>query len=178
MRAETLLDQGRADEAGDADELLRRARAAEDVQAVAPSLLAAARIAHVRDRDDVAAELVHEFAAVTRDVAREYRETQLAAAARLCVVLGLRDALSEAIDASEGAIPHHRCNVLAARAALLELEGEADAAHTAYLEAADAWDRFGSRREASFAREGADRCSGVARAPILGATRSATPKEG
>jgi hypothetical protein len=160
-RSNVLLDRDQLDEVVDAGELLAQARAAEDVQAVAPSLLVAARIEQAHGRKAVAADHVRAFAEVTRDVAHEYRETALASAGRLCLALGLRDVLAATIEASEGAIPHHRCNLLSARACLAELDGEADTARAAYLVAADAWDRFGSPREASFAREGADRCSSL-----------------
>ncbi len=158
-RAEALVELGRADEAIDPAELLGHARAAEDVQAVAPALLAAAALALATGDRPTAVAHVLEFERVTRVAAREYREGILARASRVCVKLGLRDVLHDLVAQSEGIVPHHRCNLASARAALLELDGDLAGAREAYLDAAEAWERFGSAREAAFARAGAERCS-------------------
>jgi class 3 adenylate cyclase/tetratricopeptide (TPR) repeat protein len=159
VRAEVLLDAGRPEDAIDADELLEHARAAEDVQAVAPSLISAGRLrAEVGDRAG-AGRALEEFEAVTREVAPEYREAILARAARLAVALTHEDVLRRLVQASLGRLPHHAHNLASARAALLELQGRPAAAREAYREAADGWTAFGSVREATFARAGAERCA-------------------
>ncbi|MGZ4124612.1 MAG: ATP-binding protein [Actinomycetota bacterium] len=159
MRSEVLLDRGRHDEVVDRMDLLERARAAEDVQAIAPALVTAARIAVTAgDRRD-AERLLHEFADLTRDVGPEFREAILARAARLAVRLHTADVLADLIDASTGELSHHSHNLASARAALLEVRGRSGEARDAYREAATGWERFGSRREAAFARVAADRCA-------------------
>jgi hypothetical protein len=159
VRAEVLLDLDREDDVVAPSELLERARAAEDLQAVAPALLAAGRIELRRRAVGDAERRLREFASLTGDVSPEYREAILARAARLAVSLGLTDVLRSLVDASVGELPHHAHNLASARAALLELEGRTDQARDAYLRAADAWQTFGSVREAAFALAGARRCS-------------------
>ena len=61
---------------------------------------------------------------------------------------------------STGVLPHHVHNIATARAVLLELHGDTEAARRAYLEAARGWETFGSVHETSFARAAAERCSG------------------
>jgi class 3 adenylate cyclase/tetratricopeptide (TPR) repeat protein len=159
LRSEVLLDLDRPDDVAEPSELLERARAAEDVQAVAPALLAAGRISLRRGAVAHAEGRLREFASITRDVSPEYREAVLARAARLAVALRLGDLLSELVAASTGELPHHAHNLASARAGLLELEGRIDDAREAYLRAGEAWEAFGSAREAAFARAGAERCA-------------------
>jgi class 3 adenylate cyclase/tetratricopeptide (TPR) repeat protein len=159
LRAEVLLDLGRVAGSVDPDELLGWARAAEDVQAVAPALLAAGRIRLATGDAAAADAALRGFAETTRGVAPEYREAVLARASRLAVALGSIDVLTELVEASAGALPHHLHNLASARAALLELRGDVEAARRAYGEAARAWDAFGSAREAAFARGAAARCA-------------------
>jgi class 3 adenylate cyclase/tetratricopeptide (TPR) repeat protein len=159
LRAEVMLDLGRDDDVVPPSELLERARAAADVQAVAPALLAAGRIELRRGLIDEAERELRAFAAVTADVSSEYREAVLARAARLAVGLGLTDVLQQLVEASVGELPHHARNLASARAALLELEDRPREAHEAYLRAAHEWDVFGSAREAAFARAAAERCA-------------------
>jgi class 3 adenylate cyclase/tetratricopeptide (TPR) repeat protein len=178
MRAETLLDRGRDDEVVGADELLERARGAEDLQAVAPALVSAGRIAATRGRADDAERLLREFCDRTRGGAPEFREAILARAARLAVRLGAADVLADLVEASEGELPHHAHNLACARAALLELHGRAADARQVYLAAAERWDRFGSPREAAFARAGAERCSAGDRSVYSPGLDRNEPKEG
>jgi class 3 adenylate cyclase len=159
LRSEALLDLDRRDEVVDPSELLERARVAGDVQAVAPALLTAGRVALLDGRRDEAEALLAEFADVTREGAPEFRESVLARAARLALALGAREVLAELVRSSGGELPHHANNLASARAALLELDGDRARARDAYLAAERAWNAFGSPREAAFARAGAERCS-------------------
>jgi class 3 adenylate cyclase/tetratricopeptide (TPR) repeat protein len=161
LRTEVLLDLGRTGEVVAAEELLERAREAQDPQTVAPALLVAARVALVAGDGAGAERRLRAFASVTSDVAPEYREAILARAARVAVALGRGDVLRELVGTSLGELPHHARNLASARAALLELEDRRDEAREAYLEAAAGWDAFGSPREADFARIGAERCGGA-----------------
>jgi hypothetical protein len=77
----------------------------------------------------------------------------------LAVALTHEDVLRRLVQASLGRLPHHAHNLASARAALLELQGRPAAAREAYREAADGWTAFGSVREATFARAGAERCA-------------------
>jgi class 3 adenylate cyclase/tetratricopeptide (TPR) repeat protein len=158
MRSEVLLDRGRVDEVVDRMELLEQAHAAEDVQAVSPALVTAARIAAAADATHDAEQLLREFADLTRDVAPEFREAILSRAARLAVRLRTADVLADLVDASTGELPHHSHNLASARAALLEVRGKGAEARDAYVAAAAGWERFGSPREAAFARLAAHRC--------------------
>jgi hypothetical protein len=158
MRSEVLLDRERADQVVDRMDLLERARAAQDVQAIAPALVSAGRIAATAGEPRQAEQLLREFADLTRDVAPEFREAILARAARLAVRLHAADALADLVDASTGGLPHHSHNLASARAALLEVRGRNVEAGDAYVAAAAGWERFGSPREAAFARIAADRC--------------------
>jgi hypothetical protein len=159
MRSEVLLDRGRDDEVVDRMDLLEQARTAEEMQAVAPALVTAARIAATADFTHDAEQLLHEFADLTRDVAPEFREAILARVARLAVRLRAADVLADLVDASTGELPHHSHNLASARAALLEVRGRSGEARDAYVAAATGWERFGSPREAVFARIAADRCA-------------------
>jgi class 3 adenylate cyclase/tetratricopeptide (TPR) repeat protein len=158
MRSEVLLDRERADQVVDRMDLLERARAAQDVQALAPALVTAGRIAATAGEPRQAEQLVREFVDLTRDVVPEFREAILARAARLAVRLHAADALSDLVDASTGRLPHHSHNLASARAALLDVRGRNLEARDAYVAAAIGWERFGSPREAAFARIAADRC--------------------
>jgi class 3 adenylate cyclase/tetratricopeptide (TPR) repeat protein len=159
FRSETLLDLERTEDVVDPTELLERAQAAEDIQTLAPALLAVGRIELAAGDRDEAERRLSEFIETTRDVAPEYREAVLSRAARLAVAVGRTDLLRELVDASAGSLPHHARNLASARAALLELRGRTDEAREAYLEAAKAWEAFDCVREAGFARAAAERCA-------------------
>jgi tetratricopeptide (TPR) repeat protein len=159
LRSEVLLDRDETAEVVDPAELVEHARAAEDLQAVAPALVTAGRIDLAAGDPTAGERALEEFERVTRDVAPEYREAILARAARLALTLRRADVLRQLVTASVGRLPHHARNIASARAAVLELDGRTDVARAAYLDAASGWDAFGSVREAAFARAGAERCS-------------------
>jgi len=160
-RVKVLVPLGLAAEVPSRGELFAEAAGAEDdLQVMSPVLLAAARLALADGMRDEAAGYLRRFEELTREAAREFREASLMEAVELCVgAVSLRIA-RDLVDASEGDIPHHRCTLLSARAALLEAEGSVAGAERTYAEAAAAWDAFGTPHQARLARAGAARCRG------------------
>ena len=150
--------RGRADEAGTAEELLELAGSVEELHVRAPALAVAAHLELEAGRTPEALRHLREFASVTRDVAAEYRESQLAAVVRDCVRAGAVELAREMTDRSVGAVRRAALNVVSAMAATTEAGGNAGAAATAYAEAAEAWRAFGVPLEELEALRGLERC--------------------
>ena len=158
-RTKVLVGRGLTADLPKREELLAETQGAEDdLQVMSPALLAAARLALADRAIGEAAGYMRQFQELTRDAAREFRESRLMEAVELCVEAGALGIAEELVEESEGGIPHHRCTLLSARAALLEAKGDAAAAAEGYAEAAKAWEAFGSTYQAELARESFARC--------------------
>ncbi|MBA3691171.1 MAG: AAA family ATPase, partial [Actinobacteria bacterium] len=150
--------RGRPQEADDPDGLLALARSVGELHVLAPTLAVASRLLLDAGRAQEALGLLREFAAVTRGVAPEYRESQLAAVTRECLRAGDPGLAREMIGQSVGVTRRDRLNVSAARAALAEAAGDLREAADAYAEAADAWHAYGNSLEEAEALAGLARC--------------------
>ncbi len=150
--------RGRPDEAGPPEELLALVRPVEELHVLAPALAVAAHLELQAGRAARALEHLEEFASVTRDVAPEYRESQLAAVVRDCLAAGGRELAGTLTAESSGAVRMHALNVAAANAAISEADGRTAEAATAYAKAAEAWRDFGDAPEELEALRGLARC--------------------
>jgi tetratricopeptide (TPR) repeat protein len=148
--------------AGRAGELLDLARPIGELQVMAPALVVAALLAWVRGDREGAAGHVREFADITRDAAAEYRMSQLAEAVRLALWAGRLELARSLVAEGEVATTLRGTrNLVAARAALAEAEGD-DAAADAYREAAEGWRTYGNPLEEAHALLGMARVAGDA----------------
>ena len=130
----------------------------EELHVLAPALAVAAHLELQAGRAARALEHLEEFASVTRDVAPEYRESQLAAVVRDCLAAGGRELAGTLTAESSGAVRMHALNVAAANAAISEADGRTAEAATAYAKAAEAWRDFGDAPEELEALRGLARC--------------------
>ena len=105
-----------------------------------------------------ALELLREFALVTRGVAPEYRESQLAAVTRECVRAGDPGLAEEMIGESVGASRRDRLNAASARAAVAEAGADLEVARAGYADAAAEWAAYGNPLEEAEALAGLARC--------------------
>jgi class 3 adenylate cyclase/tetratricopeptide (TPR) repeat protein len=150
--------RGRPQDADDPAELLALARAVGELHVLAPALAVASRLLLDAGRGEEALGLLREFAALTRGVAPEYRESQLAAVTRECVRAGDPVLAGEMIDESVGATRRDRLNVSSARAAVLEADADLGRAATGYAEAGEEWRAYGDPLEEAEALAGLARC--------------------
>jgi hypothetical protein len=148
----------RTGEADGPDELLELARPVGELHVLAPALAVAGRLLLDAGRGGEALGRLREFAAVTRGVAPEYRESQLASVVRDCVRAGDTALAEEMIGESVGATRRDRLNVSSARWAVAEAAGRVDEAADGYREAAEAWRAFGNPLEEAEALAGLARC--------------------
>jgi class 3 adenylate cyclase/tetratricopeptide (TPR) repeat protein len=149
--------RGDREEADDPEELLARARPVEEMQALAPALVAAAEMALVDGDRSAAAGYVKEFAEATHGVAALYRESQLAAVARVCAKVDELALLRRLVEESQGLIRRDELNLLSARGILAEAEGDGPSAAMLYAEVAEDWAAFGNPLEEAEARLGLSR---------------------
>jgi class 3 adenylate cyclase/tetratricopeptide (TPR) repeat protein len=157
-RAKILVLRGRPEEALGAEELIALARPVEDLQAIAPALAAAAQISLATGGVAAAAAFVREFDEVTRDVAAQYRESQLPEVVRCAIQVGEVALGGRLVEQSSGLVERDRLNVLAASAALAEHRGDALSAEARYAEVALAFASFPNPLEEAMARLGRARC--------------------
>jgi class 3 adenylate cyclase/tetratricopeptide (TPR) repeat protein len=150
--------RGRPEGAGDPGALLALARPVGELHVLAPALAQASRLLLDAGRGEEALELLREFAAVTRGVAPEYRESQLAAVTRACIRVGDPVLAGEMIGESVGATRRNRLNVSSARAAVSEADGDLRSAAAGYAEAAEGWRAYGDPLEEAEALAGLARC--------------------
>src|SRR5205085_2705084 len=132
MRSWVLLLGDRAEEADDYAELVDEARPLREMQAMAPTLVVAAALAHGAGRDDDARSLLIEFEETTRDVASEYREAYAAEVARLCVTLGIAETAERLAAEPSGASARDRLYLKATNAILAEARGDLSDAEAKY----------------------------------------------
>jgi tetratricopeptide (TPR) repeat protein len=150
--------RGRPHDADDPGELLALARPVGELHVLVPALAVASRLLLDAGRGEEALELLREFAAVTRGVAPEYRESQLAAVTRACIRVGDPVLAGEMIGESVGATRRNRLNVSSARAAVSEADGDLRSAAAGYAEAAEGWRAYGDPLEEAEALAGLARC--------------------
>jgi tetratricopeptide (TPR) repeat protein len=162
FRARILTLRGRHDEAGPAEELLAVVRPVEELQVLAPA------------RGDLtsAAAFLEEFAELTRGVAAQYRESNLAEVVRVCTRAGRNELAGRLVDESRGVVLRDRLNVVSARASVMEAGGDNAGAAEMFAEAAEGWRAFEDPFEEAqallgVARTAADREEDRARAAEL-----------
>ncbi|MDP9295668.1 MAG: hypothetical protein M3O88_03085, partial [Actinomycetota bacterium] len=160
MRSRIEVLRGRRELAESAEELLAAARPVEELQVMAPALVTSAEIALADGAVAEASSSLKEFEEVTRDVAAQYRESQLAEAARLCVQAGEVSLAEQLASESRGVVPRDRLNVLSARAVVAEANGNKELAADLFAEASIGWREFSNPLEEAEA--------------LLGFTRSAS----
>jgi hypothetical protein len=158
VRSRIAVLRGHRQDAEEPEALLEAARPVEELQVVAPALLVAAEIADADGERDDAVRYLEEFAEVTHDVAAQYRESQLAALARLCARVGALPLAERLVEESRGVVTRDRLNVSSARAVVAEAADPTKAA-ALHAEAADAWRGFGNPLEEAQALLGLVRCA-------------------
>jgi hypothetical protein len=158
MRSRVLLLRRHVGEADPFVELVEQARATQEMQAIAPTLVVSAALAHGTGHDDEARALLVEFAESTRDVASEYREAYAAEVARLCVALGIRETAEKLAANPSGASARDRLYLKTTDAILAEAQGRYADAAIGYGASADGWAEFGCPREEAEALLGRARC--------------------
>ncbi len=157
-RAHVLLRRGEVEEAASlSDEFLARARKIEDAQILAPALVVAALIEHVRGDGSAAISLIEEFAAAA-PLTSMYRGNSVHEAVRLCVAAGALDLAEELVEGLKPALVRHRHGLLTARATLAEAQGRLEEAVDLYADAAERWAEYGFVLERGQALLGASRC--------------------
>ena len=154
--------RGRPDEADDPGELLVLSRSVGELHVLAPALAVAGLLLLDAGRPAEALELLREFALVTRGVAPEYRESQLAAVTRECVRAGDPGLAEEMIGESVGASRRDRLNAASARAAVAEAGADLEGARAGYADAAGEWAAYGNPLEEAEALAGLARCDPAA----------------
>jgi class 3 adenylate cyclase/tetratricopeptide (TPR) repeat protein len=159
MRSRIGVRRGHRDLAEGAEDLLAAAHPLEELQVMAPALVTSAEIALAHGAVVDASSYLKEFEEVTRDVAAQYRESQLAEAARLCVRAGEVPLAEQLASESRGVVPRDRLNVLSARAVVAEATGNGKLGGELYAEASEGWRKFRNPLEEAEALLGLARCS-------------------
>ncbi|HJS27211.1 MAG TPA: adenylate/guanylate cyclase domain-containing protein [Actinomycetota bacterium] len=139
------------------ERILPRAREIEDGQVVVPAFRTAALSRQARGDASGVVALVEEAHGLTRDRAG-FRGWLLDDSARLCRLAGAPQTLRRMLDGFTPYVTRHRSSVLAAEAALAELEGNHALALERNLEVAERWKRFPHVFEHGHAMLGAGRC--------------------
>jgi class 3 adenylate cyclase/tetratricopeptide (TPR) repeat protein len=152
VRSRIALLRGRQDDTDPPKELVALARQVEELHAMAPALAVAAELAAARGDSTNAAAFVEEFDRVTRDAAPQYRESRLAALARVCVKIGRVDLGQAMFDRSQGLVRRDRLNVLSAMNVLASRRHPL--ALLAQEEVAREWHEFGNPFEEGVALRG------------------------
>ena len=136
FRARILTLRGRHDDAGVVEELLAVVRPVEELQVLAPGLVAAAEISAARSDVAGTAAFLEEFAELTRGVAAQYREAHLAEVVRLCMRVGRNPLAARLVDESRGVVLRDRLNVVSARASVMEADGDKGGASGTFAQSA------------------------------------------
>jgi DNA-binding SARP family transcriptional activator len=157
-KAQVYLLRGRMEEASSLSaESLTRARTVEDPQVLAPALVVAATIEHVRENSDIVAALGAEFANVVPPATLE-GGLLVPEVVRLCAAVGALDVAERLIERRSEALTRHRIGVLTARATVAHARGSLDEAERLYADAARGWAEYGSVLEHAHALLGLGRC--------------------
>jgi DNA-binding SARP family transcriptional activator len=160
-KAQVCLLRGHLDEASSLSaESLTRARTVEDPQVLAPALVAAAMIEHVRENVDVVAALAAEFADVVPTATLD-GGCPLPEVARLCAAVGALDVAERLIEGRSEALTRHRNGLLTARATVARAKGSLDEAERLYEDAARGWGEYGCVLEHAHALLGLGQCRAV-----------------
>jgi class 3 adenylate cyclase/tetratricopeptide (TPR) repeat protein len=157
-RRDVLLHRGDLDEDGLVEmTLLPRAREIGDGQVVFPVFRVAALSRLARGDLDGAVSLVEEADELLRGFIG-YRSLLLPGSAPVCLAAANADLLRSLIDQSTEHVTRNANSVVAARAALAEIEGDHATAFDVYEDAAGRWGAFPSVLEHGHALAGAGRC--------------------
>jgi DNA-binding SARP family transcriptional activator len=157
-KAQVYLLRGRMEEASSLSaESLTRARTVEDPQVLAPALVVAATIEHVRENSDMVAALGAEFANVVPPATLE-GGLLVPEVVRLCAAVGALGVAERLIDGRSEALTRHRNGLLTARATVAGAKGSVDQAERLYDEAARGWSEYGCVLEHAHALLGLGRC--------------------
>jgi hypothetical protein len=158
-RAQIQLYRGEIERASElAATILPAARQIEDPQVLVQAIAVAARIEQTADRPGNAADLIQEFARVTRARPTWFGAKEIPELVRTCVAVGAT-ALAEGL--LEGLPIHarrHKLSLLTAEAVLQEAAGSLETALETYVRAADGWREFGHILESGRTTLGAGRC--------------------
>jgi len=133
---------------------LPAARQIEDLQVLAPALLAGV-VTHAAD-DDAAQvlALANEFDVATTGGPSEYRELLLPELVRGLIAAGALDVATRIVGDRPVYVRRTRLAVASSRALLAEARGELDVAADGYREAADGWRAWGGTFERAHALAG------------------------
>jgi DNA-binding SARP family transcriptional activator len=157
-KAQVCVVRGRMEEASSLSaESLMRARTVEDPLVLAPALVVAATIEHVRENSDMAAALGAEFANVVPPATLE-GGWLVPEVVRLCAAVGALGVAERLIAGRSEALKRHRYGLLTARATLAHAKGSLDQAERLYDEAARGWSEYGCVLEHAHALLGLGRC--------------------
>ena len=173
-KAQVCLLRGQLDEASSLSaESLTRARTVEDPQVLAPALVVAAMIEHVRTNGDAVAALGREFTGVVPPATLE-GGCLVPEVVRLCAAVGALDLAERLIDGRSEALTRHRNGLLTARATVARAKGSLDEAERLYEDAARGWGEYGCVLEHAHALLGLGRCRAAlgrvdARGPVTAA---------
>ena len=140
------------------DDLLPKARAADDIQLLAPALSAAALIAAQLDDAEGAIGHVRELFEVSRDRADRHRALFLPELTRLCIAADEVDLAAELNEGLTIELGRARSARVAAAAVLAEAEGRLPDALSLYVEAARLWRDYGGIPGLTDALVGQARC--------------------
>jgi tetratricopeptide (TPR) repeat protein len=158
VRSWVMLLRGRAAEADPIVDLVEQARAIEEMQALAPTLVVAAALARAAGHEGEARALLVEFEESTRDVASEYREAYAAEVARLSVALGMVETAEKLVADQRGASARDRLYLKTTEAVITEAHGRFADAEARHAASAVSWAGFGCPREEAEALLGVARC--------------------
>jgi tetratricopeptide (TPR) repeat protein len=158
QKALVLVQRGRTEEAAPlVDEVLPRAREAQDLQALVPALATAAALAVNAGQLGSAAAVAREVEEITREGAGALRARHLPELVSIAFLAGATETANSFLDANyfDSGRPAHAA--VAARAVVAEFNDRPDEALELYEDAAARWSEYGSILERANALFGAGR---------------------
>jgi tetratricopeptide (TPR) repeat protein len=158
QKALVLVQRGRTEEAAPlVDEVLPRAREAQDLQVLVPALATAAALAVAAGQLGSAAALAREVEEITREGAAAARARYLPELVSIAILAGASETANSLLDANyfDTGRPAHAA--VAARAVVAEFNDRPDEALELYEDAAARWSEYGSVLERANALFGAGR---------------------
>ena len=158
-RVRVLLHRGKGAKIGteEVTEFLRFARQADDLQAIAPSLVSAAMVSATAGDTEAATAMIEEFDRRTRDRSSAYREAHLPDLVDICIRIQRLDLADRLLEKTEGHQPRQQHCITSARALLACARKQSEAGLAGFDEASEAWDAFGCPFERARADLGAAR---------------------
>jgi tetratricopeptide (TPR) repeat protein len=172
QKALVLVQRGRTEEAAPlVDEVLPRAREAQDLQVLVPALATAAALAVAAGQLGSAAALAREVEEITREGAAAARARHLPELVSIAFLAGASETANSLLDANyfDAGRPAHAA--VAARAVVAEFNDRPDEALELYEDATARWSEYGSVLERANALFGAGRAL-----IALGRPHEATPR--